>query len=542
MNEPVVPHRREFPIITVMALIALSAWGGQYWWEHRVVVPEMPSIVMLPTKVSGVAGMEFLADAIPATLSDEMEAVQGIETWAPPTSTEFTLIENNRRRLVLAYGANVMVTSAVNVDGDNLKIDIVALEAKTEQPLWGDSYQGARGEYVSIMQRMRNDLSKALKHPTDAPGVTGKSDVELAFRQGEFYLDRYDSRHENSDFDAASAALKKALELDPKFANAAADMARLYGMRIAGTAGTSGVDPSLLAELDSWVQRALQIDPKCGRAYYMMSISDTWREAPDPSKKLANALRASAFASDYAPAHFDLGQTLTSSTNLALAATRYSRNLDPLYLYAPLAETGFLHQLGRTSEAFAILDRQVMSIQPNMEYGRVLEASLMIELGWLQKVEPLIRNIQKDVGEQRLRSLSQSTIRERLAIANNEKGSIGVELSRILAIANNPKATPAEIRIALESVPTLAFNHYEEDAFLILEKASALDLILPYDWLRTDHRLDRMRKDRRWFTIADKARIQFEAMLNVIKEAKSRGELPAYLDQPLSDVQSQLSL
>jgi hypothetical protein len=166
----------------------------------------------------------------------------------------------------------------------------------------------------------------------------------------------------------------------------------------------------------------------------------------------------------------------------------------------------------------------------------------MIELGWLDKAAPLVEAVENDVAAQRLTPLASNTIRQKFAIAQKQFGSAGLEINRILGVVNNPKVTNLEITVAVESVPTLARNGYVDEAFQILDRALATGAILPYDWLTADRRLDKLRKDGRLVPIVARSRAQFEAMLKVLEDARARGELPEYLQQPLSELRGQLGL
>jgi len=164
----------------------------------------------------------------------------------------------------------------------------------------------------------------------------------------------------------------------------------------------------------------------------------------------------------------------------------------------------------------------------------------MIELGWLQRAEHLVKEIEKDVSEQRITPLASNTIRQKYAIALKEFGSAGIEITRIMKVVDNPKVTPLEMTVAVESVPALANGGYIEDALHILERAAAMGSVLPYDWLRTDRRLEKLRRVSRFSFILERSRAQFEQMMKVLDEAGARGELPNYLELSISDLRSSL--
>ena len=463
-------------------MLAVLAW--QYRVRYRLPMPDAPAVVILPAKVSGESA--FLADAIAINLANHLSSVPGIDMKMPPTSSELEEVDGDFRRASLAYSVNLMVLSELKGGSGSLNLSLEAIDPVTRNTLWRDSFNGTRAQYLDLMQQAGEALRKAIRPSSAAVApvaVEGGAEAELAFREGEFHLDRYQAHHEPADFEASLKALQHALELAPKLATAAADIARLYGT----------ATPPQTVEVQNWARRAIEIDPRSGRGYFMLATI---------TKDLRDSLRAAVLAPEFALAHLGLGQALAYSANLAFVASRHARQIDPLYLYAPLAEAGYLHQLGRTSEAFAILDRQVVGIDPEMSYGRWTETSLMIELGWLDRADPSFKEIDK-------------------------------------VLANQPPMpySLGEIR----RVPTLAKNGYVDDSFAILNRAVDAGTAIPFDWLKQDRRLDSLRKDqKRYYRVHEYARTKFEEMLKVLEEAKGRGEMPAYLEQSLSEVQGRV--
>jgi TolB-like protein len=516
-----------------LAAIIVLGYGVFYYWQQtHSRIPALPIVVILPVQVSGPPELDFLTDAFPASLSTQLTGIPGLEIKGPPTSIELAAVAGDYKKVAQAYDVNLLVSGELSAEGNQLQLDLHIVEPITHDVLWSGKFPGTRAEYLDLTHRAGEGLRRTL-HPssqaTSALAVEGGADAELAYREGEHFLDAFNNRHESADFDASLVAFQRTLQLNPRSANAAANIARLYQMKIEAT----GSDPALSSQVGTWARRALEIDPKCGRAYFMLANVD-------PANRLPNALRAATYAPEFAPAHLDLTGVVGASSTLALAASRQARMIDPLNLYAPLAEAGYLNQLGRVTEAFSILDRYVVSIEPEMVYGRWAEASLMIELGWLERAEPFIKDIEKDVAQQRLMPLASNTIRQKLAVAQKEYGSAGLEVPRILAIVKNPNVSPLEISVAVESVPTLANTSYIDEAFEILARAVETGAILPYDTMQLDHRLEKMRKDGRFGIVINKSRAQFTELMKVLDDAKSRGELPPYLESAISDVKSQL--
>lgn len=63
-----------------------------------------------------------------------------------------------------------------------------------------------------------------------------------------------------------------------------------------------------------------------------------------------------------------------------------------------------------------------------------------------------------------------------------------------------------------------------------------------YDSLVLDPRLAPLRRDERFKPILEKFRKDFEEMMRVVAQVRSRGELPHYLDAPFADLLKKLQI
>jgi tetratricopeptide (TPR) repeat protein len=142
--------------------------------------------------------------------------------------------------------------------------------------------------------------------------VSSISEADLAFRQGEHYRDR--DKHE-----MARSAFGKALDLDPKLAAAAAEIAMLYADgRLADS-----------LQVERWAKRALEMDARSGRAYAALADASHGSRRPDAATRLVYALKAASFEPGYPPALKALVSTL-SDPDLARRAYAEWRRMVPL--------------------------------------------------------------------------------------------------------------------------------------------------------------------------------------------------------------------
>ena len=111
------------------------------------------------------------------------------------------------------------------------------------------------------------------------------------FRQAKYDYKQYNLRLRQADFDRAFSGLKRALELDPRLADAAAQIAKLF----IDKALFGGSAQEALAEAESWARRAIEIDPRCSSGWAEMLRTELFAPHPDRKKALEYALKAVYF-------------------------------------------------------------------------------------------------------------------------------------------------------------------------------------------------------------------------------------------------------
>jgi len=75
-----------------------------------------------------------------------------------------------------------------------------------------------------------------------------------------------------------------------------------------------------------------------------------------------------------------------------------------------------------------------------------------------------------------------------------------------------------------------------ETALHILKRDQEAGYYQFYDSLVLNPRLESLRRDNRFKPILEKSRKDFEEMVQVLAQAKSRGEPPRYLEAPFADL------
>jgi hypothetical protein len=114
-------------------------------------------------------------------------------------------------------------------------------------------------------------------------------------------------------------------------------------------------------------------------------------------------------------------------------------------------------------------------------------------------------------------------------------------LSWISSAVASGEASPFDLANLWDQiVPILARHGRIEPSFRLLEKCIASGTPPPYDLLLLNPDIASLRSDTRFANILSGAKANLEKTLPILQDARSRGELPHYLEKPLSDLLKQL--
>jgi tetratricopeptide (TPR) repeat protein len=468
--------------------------------------------------------------------------VQGLETKVPPTSAEFEHIGGDLQKIAAAYGVDAFVLSSVTAQADRFVLNIELVEARNRRLLWSKEYEGARGNYLELVQEAGEKLRQELRpapHPVSVlPLSATTSDAELAFQRGLYHSNRFNHLHRKEEFDSAFSAFQDALKLDPKLADAAAGIGLLYWWKF-----EAGGPHEEAAELESerWARRALELNRRCARAWSIIAILEEARVPHrDMAKLLATALHTVYLGPRDAMANSVVGGALSHvSCALSLEPFREASRLDPLYLY-PLADRAVdLECLGRREEALEVLDG-VLRLEPEMAYALVHKCLVLIGVGRDQEATELLKRLDGLTADGRSPREYYTFTRDLAVATSMDKLASKAALGRLLEVARGGNRFLEWDVVTSLAAPTLARRVGAETALRVLTSIDEAGGIPPYDLLMLNPDLVELRTDPRFVRIAARSRAQFQETVKILKNASASDELPAYLEKPLSDVLNQL--
>ncbi len=533
--------RRVLPVIAAVLLLTASSAATLWWLSHRsrsaTPTNESRIIVVLPAKVYGAEDVRYLTDAIPATLSAQLTRIAGIETKVPPSSIEVERVGGDLAAVARAYGATACVLPTVTVQGERLIVNVALTDPRTRRVWWGSDFEGRRDTYVDLMRSasegLRNAIQPSLTATEGKDRVVFNSEAELAFRRGEYYERRFSDTVRPEDFVAAEESFTRALQFDARYADAAAHIALLHEGRLNGGARVADVVP----QVEHWAQRALSINPATATAWAALAFAESSRPHPDMQTLLADALRAARFGPRCSVCQISLSFALApSSVTLSLAAALESRRVDPLWsVPSGNAANAFLY-LGQPEEALPLID-EALRLEPNAIGARLQRALILAGLRRGTEASRIVDALTSEMTAGRLSRSSFLTAQHAAfrAAGKNDAADRAFEEIRTLAAQGDAGAWEV-LGMVLDSVIFLAPYEHVESALEMVHTGMNAGTVPPYDWLMLNPQLAPLRRDPRFGRITPAAKTQFDGVSTILAQARERGELPPFLEPPLTKV------
>jgi TolB-like protein/class 3 adenylate cyclase/lipoprotein NlpI len=234
------------------------------------------SIVVLPfDNMTGDPGQEYFSDGITEELTTDLSRIP--ESFVIARNTSFTYKGKaiNVRDVGRELGVRYALEGSVRRANDQVRINVQLIDATTGSHVWADRVEAPTGELIELQDDMISRIAHALNvELIDAESRRGMSErpdnpdaVDLTMR-GWSILHR---PHRQESLQEARQAFEQALALDPRRAQALVGLAEAHLFEI-GMMWSHDVEGQLKAAVEA-IRKALDIDPKYARAHFLQAIT-----------------------------------------------------------------------------------------------------------------------------------------------------------------------------------------------------------------------------------------------------------------------------
>jgi serine/threonine protein kinase/Flp pilus assembly protein TadD len=344
------------------------------------------SIAVLPLENPlGDPQQNFFADGMTETLITDLSKISALRVISRTSVMRYKSTEKSLPQIADELGVDAVVEGSVLRIGDTVRITAQLIHAKTDRHLWAESYDQKLSDVLALHKKMARTIVgeiKAKLPPEEEKYLTKSISVDSkaheAYLRGRYLWNRRTKQSVESSIDY----FKKAIQIDPSYANAYVGLADAYNIM-----GDYRFSPPLeaLPKVKEAALRALDLDETLGEAYTALGKAShlfewNWSAAESYFQK------AIELNPNYASAYQWYAEYLVTMGRYEEAITRmeHALTLDPLSLIINTNVGWMYYFAGRYDEAVEPYEKAV-ALEPTFSPAHEKLGHLYLEIGMFEE-------------------------------------------------------------------------------------------------------------------------------------------------------------
>ena len=353
------------PWLLVAGLMALAVGSGMYGFNRSRAVgaprPEIKSLVVLPLEnLSADPAQEYFAVGMTYELIGSLAQIRALRVVSRTSSMSLKGSTKALPAIARELNVDAVLEGSVQRTGDRVKIRIQLLHAPTDTHLWARDYEHDLTDVLTLQNEVARAVAEEIRvqlTPAERARMASVAAVSPAAHE-EYLLGRYLLwKFIEEDRRRAVDHFNRAIQIDPTYAAAYAGLAHAWWMRgVFGPLSMKEVGPPASAA----ARKALELDDRLAEAYaaqaYVQGMFDwDWTGADETIRRAVeldpNSLDARYV---YALLLMALGRLPEAITHIEHAA-----QLDPLSAQVHSTFGRLLYRARKFDEAVLHLNRAI---------------------------------------------------------------------------------------------------------------------------------------------------------------------------------------
>lgn len=347
---------------------------------------EKPSIAVLPfANLSGDPDQEYFADGITEDLITDMSKLSGLFVIARNSTFEYKSHTMPIEEIAAELGVRYMLEGSVRRSGDQVRINVKLIDAKTKGHLWADRYDGGLADVFALQDEVTHKIVSALSVTLTTAEQAGLSEAYKVdpeaydlYLKGQARVNVY-SPQSNAE---ARENFQKAIDLDPSFGRAHAGLALTYA--VDATFGWSGDTVRSQDQAIKYARAALALNSRSPQVF--MSLAQVYGSQRKIDEGIAELRKAIALDPNFADGYVLLGMFLAYSgkPDEGIEAIQNAMQLSPKHGYVYPYGLTIAHFVKQEYDMALPILETVLERNNNFQQGRLLYISI---LGLLNRIE-----------------------------------------------------------------------------------------------------------------------------------------------------------
>ncbi len=267
-------HRRRNIFLLGFSGLILAAVAGFFLLPRLAAIHIEKSIAVLPFEnLSSDKENAYFADGIQDDILTNLAKIRDLKVISRTSVMGYRGNPPNAREIGKALGVGAVLEGSVRREGNRVRLNVQLIDTETDQHLWAEDYDRDLTDVFAIQTDLAQKIAQELQaqlSPSEKEQIlrrpTENGEAYLAFVQANSW---HSSLEEVSKLKEAELLYQRAIQLDPKFSLALANLSILESW-IYHTFEPTGVRRELAR---SYAQRALDLHPDSPEAHLALGFS-----------------------------------------------------------------------------------------------------------------------------------------------------------------------------------------------------------------------------------------------------------------------------
>lgn len=324
----------------------------------------------------------YLINGLMESLLDNLQKIEDLRVISRTSVEKYRYNPLTTPEIARELNANYLVEGSGQKNGDEILLNIQLIEASTDNHLWAERYKRETGDIFELQLEVARSIAEAIEAiitPEEAAQIEKIPTTNL--EAYDYFLKGLDpfQRETREGLEEAIPYFEKAIELDPRFALAHANIAIAYALL-----DIFKFDKKYSEQIDYYADKALLYDPKLPQSLIAKALYHTTRREyelalPYLEKALEyhpNSSRVINILADYYTRYVPNTEKYLEYALMGIGLDIASHDsVDAGYIYLHLSNA--LMQTGFVNEAEKYLE---ISLQyyPDNAYAKLLKPYILL--------------------------------------------------------------------------------------------------------------------------------------------------------------------
>lgn len=322
------------PALGLIGLAAFLVAAGALWagigWSSRSPTPQLPSIAVLPFENIGrEARWDRFSDGITEDIITDLSHSRDLLVIARSSTAIYRDKPADVRSIGHDLNVKYILEGSIQPSGDRVRVTAQLIEAASGGHVWSERYDRRVDDLFNIQNEITQTIAATL---VGYQGAVAEAERRLLRRKPpasltayETYLLGIEAKHRvtKESLAEAESLLNKAIDLDPQLARAYVGLVDVQFYLI-----DLGLAPSFelaVTKMEDAAEKAVMLDPEDGKTHLALGMANLYRGRPEQAA--TEFARAEALGSSDADLLICVAWSIPALGQTAHAVTLAERSL-----------------------------------------------------------------------------------------------------------------------------------------------------------------------------------------------------------------------